>query len=139
GSPVLHHDFLCGCRCDRFPTLTVCRSEYHASWLPTLKYRVDRIEKFPGLTALKKPARAYVDENVFVGIINDPLAAKLRHEIGLDRIMWGSDFPHPPCPYPHTRQRISEILAGIPETDRAAIVSENVSRLYGIDVAALKA
>ena len=72
-----------------------------------------------------------------MGIINDPLAGKLRHEIGLDRIMWGSDFPHPPCPYPHTRERIGEILAGIPEGDRTAIVSGNVSRLYGIDVAAL--
>jgi predicted TIM-barrel fold metal-dependent hydrolase len=53
--------------------------------------------------------------------------------------MWGSDFPHPPCPYPHTRERIGEILAGIPEADRTAIVSGNVTRLYGIDVAALRA
>jgi len=138
-APVLANEFIFGGIFDRFPKLTVFLSEYDASWLPILKYRIDRIERFPGLTPLKKPARVYVDENVFVGIINDPLAAKLRHEIGLDRIMWGSDFPHPPCPYPHTRQRIGEILVGIPETDRAAIISGNVSRLYGIDVAALKA
>jgi hypothetical protein len=30
----------------------------------------------------KKPASRYVEENVFAGIINDPLAAKLRAEIG---------------------------------------------------------
>jgi predicted TIM-barrel fold metal-dependent hydrolase len=138
-APVLANEFIFGGIFDRFPKLAIFLSEYDASWLPILKYRVDRIEKFPGLPPLKKPARAYVDENVFVGIINDPLAGKLRHEIGLDRIMWGSDFPHPPCPYPHTRERIGEILAGIPEGDRAAIVSGNVSRLYGIDVGALKA
>jgi predicted TIM-barrel fold metal-dependent hydrolase len=138
-APVLANEFIFGGIFDRFPKLSIFLSEYDASWLPILKYRVDRIEKFPGLPPLKKPARAYVDENVFVGIINDPLAGKLRHEIGLDRIMWGSDFPHPPCPYPHTRERIGEILAGIPEGDRAAIISGNVSRLYGIDVAALKA
>ena len=138
-APVLANEFIFGGIFDRFPKLSIFLSEYDASWLPILKYRVDRIEKFPGLPPLKKPARAYVDENVFVGIINDPLAGKLRYEIGLDRIMWGSDFPHPPCPYPHTRERIGEILAGIPEGDRAAIVSGNVSRLYGIDVAALKA
>ena len=138
-APVLANEFIFGGIFDRFPKLSIFLSEYDASWLPILKYRVDRIEKFPGLPPLKKPARAYVDENVFVGIINDPLAGKLRHEIGLDRIMWGSDFPHPPCPYPHTRERIGEILAGIPEGDRTAIISGNVSRLYGIDVAALKA
>jgi predicted TIM-barrel fold metal-dependent hydrolase len=138
-APVLANEFIFGGIFDRFPRLTIFLSEYDASWLPILKYRVDRIERFPGLSPLKKPARAYIDENIVVGIINDPLAAKLRHEIGLDRIMWGSDFPHPPCPYPHTRERIGEILAGIPEADRAAIVSGNVSRVYGIDCAALRA
>jgi predicted TIM-barrel fold metal-dependent hydrolase len=136
-APVLANEFIFGGIFDRFPKLTIFLSEYDASWLPILKYRVDRIEKFPGLAPLKRRARAYVDENVVVGIINDPLAAKLRHEIGVDRIMWGSDFPHPPCPYPHTRERIGEILAGIPEADRAAIVAGNVSRLYGIDFNAL--
>ena len=135
--PVLANEFIFGGIFDRFPKLTIFLSEYDASWLPILKYRVDRIEKFPGLAPLKRPARAYVEENVVVGIINDPLAAKLRHDIGVDRIMWGSDFPHPPCPYPHTRERIGEILAGIPEEDRAAIVSGNVTRLYGIDIGAL--
>lgn len=135
--PVLANEFIFGGIFDRFPKLTIFLSEYDASWLPILKYRVDRIEKFPGLAPLKRRARAYVDENVVVGIINDPLAAKLRHEIGIDRIMWGSDFPHPPCPYPHTRERIGEILAGIPEADRTAIVAGNVSRLYGIDLQAL--
>jgi uncharacterized protein len=138
-APVLANEFIFGGIFDRFPRLTIFLSEYDASWLPILKYRVDRIEKFPGLNPLKKPARAYIDENIVVGIINDPLAAKLSHEIGVDRILWGSDFPHPPCPYPHTRERIGEILAGIPQADRTAIVSGNVSRLYGIDVAALRA
>jgi predicted TIM-barrel fold metal-dependent hydrolase len=138
-APVLANEFIFGGIFDRFPKLTIFLSEYDASWLPILKYRVDRIEKFPGLNPLKRPARAYIDENIVVGIINDPLAAKLRHEIGLERIMWGSDFPHPPCPYPHTRERIGEILAGIPEADRAAIVAGNVCRLYGIDAAALTA
>ena len=138
-APVLANEFIFGGIFDRFPQLTVFLSEYDASWLPILKYRVDRIEKFPGLPPLKKPARAYVDENVFVGIINDPLAGKLRHEIGIDRIMWGSDFPHPPCPYPHTRQRIGEILGGVPEAERAAMTSGNVSRLYGIDLSQLDA
>lgn len=137
--PVLANEFIFGGIFDRFPRLTIFLSEYDASWLPILKYRVDRIERFPGLAPLKRPARAYIDENVVVGIINDPLAAILRHEIGLDRIMWGSDFPHPPCPYPHTRERIGEILAGIPVADRSAIISGNVSRLYGIDRAGLAA
>jgi len=133
-APVLANEFIFGGIFDRFPGLKVFLSEYDASWLPILKYRVDRIETFPGLAPLKKRARAYVDENIFVGIINDPLAAKLRYEIGVDRIMWGSDFPHPPCTYPNTMARIGTVLDGIPNEERAAITGGNVSRLYGIDL-----
>jgi predicted TIM-barrel fold metal-dependent hydrolase len=136
-APVLANEFIFGGIFDRFPRLKVFLSEFDASWLPILKYRVDRIETFPGLRSLRKPARAYVDENTFVGIINDPLAAKLRHEIGVDKIMWGSDFPHPPCPYPRTRERINEILSGISEDERTAILAGNVSRLYGIDISGI--
>jgi predicted TIM-barrel fold metal-dependent hydrolase len=136
-APVLANEFIFGGIFDRFPRLKILLSEYDASWLPILKYRVDRIETFPGLPPLKKPARAYIEENISVGIINDPLAAKLRHEIGVDRIMWGSDFPHPPCPYPNTRKRIHELLGDLPEAERNAIVATNVSRLYGIDIPAL--
>jgi predicted TIM-barrel fold metal-dependent hydrolase len=132
-APVLANEFIFGGIFDRFPTLQVFLSEYDASWLPILKYRVDRIETFPGLMKLKKRARAYIDENIHVGIINDPLAAILRHEIGVDRIMWGSDFPHPPCPYPHTQKKIQEILGSVPAQEFAAMVCDNVVRLYNID------
>jgi len=134
---VLANEFIFGGIFDRFPRLKIMLSEYDASWLPILKYRLDRIETFPGLVPLKKPARAYVEENVFVGIINDPLANKLRHDIGIDRIMWGSDFPHPPSPYPNTRQRIQELLGDLPEAERHAMIAGNVSRLYNIDTTGL--
>jgi len=135
-APVLANEFIFGGIFDRFPRLKILLSEYDASWLPILKYRVDRIETFPGLASLKKPARRYVEENVFVGIINDPLAARLRNEIGVDRILWGSDFPHPPCPYPKTRERLDDILAGVTDAERQAIVADNVISLYGIDIEA---
>ena len=78
-APVLANEFIFGGIFDRFPKLKMFLSEYDASWLPILKYRVDRIERFPGFDHLKKkPASRYVEENIVVGIINDPLAAKLR-------------------------------------------------------------
>lgn len=136
-APVLANEFIFGGIFDRFPNLKIMLSEYDASWLPILKYRVERIETFPGLIKLKKPANAYVEENVFVGFINDPLATKLRYEIGIDRLMWGSDFPHPPSPYPNTQQRIQELLGELSAAEREAMICGNVSRLYNIDHAKL--
>ena len=132
-APVLANEFIFGGIFDRFPKLKIFLSEYDASWLAILKYRLNRIEKFPGFNYLKKkPARRYVDENVFAGIINDPLAAKLRSEISIDTIMWGSDFPHPPCPYPNTTQNVDRVLGDMSPEERFKVVAGNVMKLYNI-------
>jgi len=125
-------DFIFGGIFDRFPRLKLVVAEYEASWIPHFRFRLDRIERFPGLRTLEKRARDYLRENIYVGIINDPLAAAMRHEIGVDRIMWGSDFPHPPCTYPKTREVLARILAGVPPDEHHRIVAGNVMELYGI-------
>lgn len=130
--PVLASDFVFGRIFDRHPALRVVLSEYDASWLPILAYRLERIESFPGMPRLAKPARAYLRENLWTGIIKDPLAARMRHDIGVDRIMWGSDFPHPPCTYPRTKEVLDRILAEVTPDERHQIVAGNVMRLYDI-------
>ncbi|ARP83499.1 hypothetical protein CAL12_23530 [Bordetella genomosp. 8] len=134
-APVLANEFIFGGIFDRFPRLKVFLSEYDASWLPILKYRVNRIETFPGFDNLKKkPAGRYIEENIYAGVINDPLAAKLRTEIGVDRIMWGSDFPHPPCPYPNTTQNVERVLGDMSPEDRFKVVAGNAMKLYNIEL-----
>jgi predicted TIM-barrel fold metal-dependent hydrolase len=134
-APALANEFIFGGIFDRFPRLKVFLSEYDASWLPILKYRLNRIQTFPGFDHLKKkPASRYVEENIFTGIINDPLAAKLRDEIGVDRMMWGSDFPHPPCPYPNTTQNIERVLGDMSPEARFKVVAGNVMKLYNIEL-----
>ena len=134
-APVLANEFIFGGVFDRFPALQLYLSEFDASWLPILRYRLDRIEKFPGLEPLAKPAAQYLADNVYVGFINDPLAAKLRGDIGIDRMLWGSDFPHPPCPFPNIRERLdSEILVDVPDDERRKLVADNVAALYQIEM-----
>ncbi len=130
--PVLANEFIFGGIFDRYPKLKLVVSEYEASWIPHFRFRLDRIERFPGLRPRKKRARDYLRENIYVGIINDPLAAQMRHEIGVDRIMWGSDFPHPPCTYPNTQKILDRILADVPADERQKIVAGNVMNLYDI-------
>jgi predicted TIM-barrel fold metal-dependent hydrolase len=132
-APVLANEFIFGGIFDRHPDLRIFLSEYDASWLPILRYRVERIQRFPGLAPLRKKASQYLDDNIVVGIINDPLAQKMRHEIGVDRIMWGSDFPHPPCPYPRTHEKIEEIMGSLSPEERRKMTFDNVKKLYAID------
>ena len=46
--------------------------------------------------------------------------------------MWGSDFPHPPCPYPNTTQNIERVLGDMSPEDRYKVIAGNVIKLYDI-------
>jgi predicted TIM-barrel fold metal-dependent hydrolase len=130
--PILARDFIFGGVFDRHPKLRVITSEYEASWVPMFRFKLNRIQRYDGLAKLKRPAREYLDQ-VYLGIINDPYAAKWREEIGVSQIVWGSDFPHPSSTYPDTRQVLDRILDGVTSEDRRKIVSENAKRLYAIE------
>jgi predicted TIM-barrel fold metal-dependent hydrolase len=50
-------------------------------------------------------------------------------------MMWGSDYPHSESTFPQSRKILAEILAGVPDDERARIVGGNTARVYGFDVA----
>ena len=86
------------------------------------------------MAAGRKAARSiddYLRQNIWLGVINDPLAMQRLDEIGADRILWGSDFPHPPCTYPRTHEILDGMLAGLAPDVQRRIVGENVTPLYG--------
>jgi hypothetical protein len=57
-----------------------------------------------------------------------------RHEIGVDRIMWGSDYPHVEGSYPYSRELLRLTFAGVPEPEIEQMVAGNAARLYGFDL-----
>ncbi len=59
--------------------------------------------------------------------------AELRHEIGVDSIMWGSDYPHPEGSWPVTRNAQFEALHGLPEDEIGLILGENAVEFYDLD------
>ncbi len=53
--------------------------------------------------------------------------------MGLDQVMWGSDYPHPEGTFPHTKENLIEVFQGIPEDEIAKILGENAIEFYGFD------
>ena len=58
----------------------------------------------------------------------------VRHEVGLDRIMWGSDYPHVEGSYPYTREHLRLTFEGVPEDEIQQMVGLNAARVYGFDL-----
>ena len=61
----------------------------------------------------------------------------MRHQIGLQTIMWGTDYPHPEGTWPVTKQMMIEVFSGLPDEDIEAMLGGNAADFYGFDRAAL--
>jgi predicted TIM-barrel fold metal-dependent hydrolase len=86
----------------------------------------------------KRRPSEYFRENVWLGAsFPGPEEAATFAEIGLDRILWGSDYPHDEGTYPHTRESLRASFAGWPEADLRRILAGNIASVYGFDLGAL--
>mgnify|MGYP001603369299 CR=1 FL=1 len=85
-----------------------------------------------------KPSE-YFARNIGVGASCIPRKdVEARHEIGVKKMMWGSDYPHPEGTWPVTEKILDEVFSGFPAEDVAAILGGNAVEFYGLDRSALQ-
>jgi len=123
---------------ERFPHLNIVSAENDVSWLPFTIQRWD--QAFAHLrhmyaTPLKLKPSEYFHRQIYATFIDDPLGVKYRHQIGIDNIMWSSDYPHTNSTWPHSQEVIVRDFAGVPQREKLKIVQQNVIRLYGLQPA----
>jgi predicted TIM-barrel fold metal-dependent hydrolase len=56
-----------------------------------------------------------------------------RSLIGVESLMWGSDYPHTESTFPRSRTILERILDGVPGDERRQITASNAARLYRFD------
>ncbi len=127
---------------ERFPRLKVAITEGTCIWVPEyLKLHDQRFEVTHYSQKLgdyrshlsMKPSE-YFARNVAIGASCMPRReAELRSEIGIDQIMWGSDYPHPEGSWPETPNQMHATFDGLPEAEIAAMLGGNALRFYGFD------
>lgn len=125
--------FLLGGVFDRVPDLTVVLAEVDAGWVPYVKEQVDnrvlRREAGTKMRAQRLPSEV-IDEHFYYTYITDHFAIRNRHAVGVDRLMWSSDFPHGGSDWPHSVTVIHADFAGVPAAERDLILAGNAQRLY---------
>jgi predicted TIM-barrel fold metal-dependent hydrolase len=128
---------------DRHPGLKVAVTENGVQWLPSL---VRDMEQFfdthgaaPVRASLKMRPADYFERHVFLGgSLMQRRDVAMRHEIGVDRLMWGADFPHLEGAAPFHREVVAHVLGGLPEDDLRKILGMNAVDLWGFDAQALQ-
>jgi hypothetical protein len=66
-----------------------------------------------------------------------PADVAAREKIGIDRFMWGSDYPHDEGTHPFTREHLRQVMTGIKPDEMQKILAENCAKLYDFDLAKL--
>ena len=120
---------------ERHPKLKFVSVEGDIGWLPWFGDRGDSIIKRHGGWAghkLEHAPRYWFGKSFFATFEDDVPGIKLRHDIGIDALMWASDYPHSATTWPESVQSIEASFAGVPEPELRRIVHDNAAKLYGI-------
>ena len=128
---------------DRHPKLKVVVTENGVQWLPSL---IRDMESFfdthggaPVRSYLKMRPSEYFDRHVFLGgSLMKRQEAEMRDEIGIDRLMWGADYPHLEGAAPVHRLILRQVFGGMPEEDIRRMLGGNAIDVFGFDGAQLQ-
>ena len=129
-------EFMCRGVCDRHPKLKIVVAEFNAGWIAHWLDRVDQglqrerrnmDEPFTGT-----PPHEVWRRQFYATIEDDRPALATREFIGIDNLMWGSDYPHTDSTWPCSNEVLDEVFEGIDEGHRAKITRDNVKALYGV-------
>ncbi|MEE8165682.1 MAG: amidohydrolase family protein, partial [Myxococcota bacterium] len=59
---------------------------------------------------------------------------KDRDVIGVERVCWGTDYPHYEGTYPHSRLAIRHTFHDVDPAETRAMLGGNAAELYGFDI-----
>jgi len=118
---------------DRHPDLDFVFAEVDCGWIPYVKEQFDNrfhrrnpADKPP----LAKPPSHYFAHNIATTYVTDRFGIANRRWIGVDRMMWSSDFPHSGTDWPNSRKQIEADFAGVAPDEKHAILAGNAARIY---------
>lgn len=135
---------------ERHPGLKVVVTESGAGWIPGELRTMDRLyesmrtagetsgiafDAQSGMDGLSMPPSEYWRRQAYVGAtFIHPTETAIRHRIGVDKILWGSDYPHLEATYPYSEAAVRTALKGVPAAECEQILAGNAARMYGFDL-----
>jgi len=118
---------------DRFPDLTFVAVETGAGWIPYILEQMDdrwwRNRNWLPVKLAHEPS-FYFRRNWRSAIMIDHYAVDNRYSLGVDNLMWSTDYPHHGCDWPESRRVVEEMFRGVAEDERNKMCALNAAKLY---------
>ena len=120
----------------RFPTLKIAYAESQAGWIPFQLERMDSVWR-DGVGGVEFPVSPtdQVKGRVFACVFDDLHGLKCRNDIGLESILFETDYPHSDGTFPHSRKIAHSLFAaaGMNAEECYAVLRGNAIKAYGLD------
>jgi predicted TIM-barrel fold metal-dependent hydrolase len=118
---------------ERYPNVRISFGESGIGWIP---YALDRMDfewedRFRDLGLTMKPSD-YWRRQCKGTFQFDRIGGKLIDEMGVESLMWGSDYPHADGVWPESSKYIEEQFGHLPADVTHKITCENAGRFYGL-------
>ncbi len=120
---------------ERHPRLKIVFTEGGIHWVPAALFDADRIyrdfetEMNPKLANMPS---YYWWQNCFATFQEDPVGMQLLPQIGVEKAIWASDYPHPESTLGYSAQVVRDVFAAAGEADGKRIVGGNALELWGL-------
>jgi len=126
----------------RFPELKVCMAESQLGWIPYVLSRADfvwnelRGEGFSDVDkgAMPHPPSHYFRQNVWCTFFRDPVGLRMLDDIGIDRVLYETDYPHTDTSWPDCLAVATEMTAHLDDRSTERILAGNARDLFRIEV-----
>jgi predicted TIM-barrel fold metal-dependent hydrolase len=129
---------------DRHPRLKIVMAEAGLAWVPSMIQGLDiwyqrtrdgrRLTGDHPITLPKLLPSEYFHRQIWISFVDDPLGVKMVGSVlDVEKVMFGSDYPHPASTWPYSQQVIEDQMKDIPAAIRQKIVCDNARALFGIE------
>jgi predicted TIM-barrel fold metal-dependent hydrolase len=128
---------------DRHPRVTIVMAEAGLAWVPSMIQGLDvwyqrtrdgRRLTGDGPIALPKMLPSeYFHRQIWISFVDDPLGIKMvGNVLDPDKVMFGSDYPHPASTWPDSRKVLEESKQTLSPTVWQKVFRENARTLFKI-------
>ena len=141
---LLHHigcaatmsNFMVSGILDRYPKLKIGLIESGAGWVPfwleAMEHQLDEFRTAEN-RGLKLRPKEYFKRHFWVSFWFETYApTKMLDEIGVDKLMFETDFPHPTSLYPGVQEKLVKTLGGYDYETRKRVLERNAVELFNL-------
>jgi predicted TIM-barrel fold metal-dependent hydrolase len=123
---------------ERYPTIKLVLSEGQAGWMPFVLERMDRtfhLWQRNARAPITRPPSSYVPGRVYVTIFEEHTGLAMRDRIGMDQILFETDYPHADSTWPDSVTVAESMVAtaGLDDTETRQFLRSNVIECYGLE------